>query len=68
MVKKTAIPDAWDDDWEEAADKADALPIAPVPRPDDQEVKATKAQRLAEHAETNKKLWQSAYFSPWPSL
>ena len=59
MVKKAAVPDAWDDDWEEAADKADTLQI--LPSTQEPEVKETKAERLAKHAETNEKLWKSAY-------
>jgi len=58
MSKKAVIPDAWDDDWESQADKADAeLESAKVEEP----VKVTKQERLAKHAETNKKLWESAY-------
>ncbi|KAI9731664.1 MAG: hypothetical protein M1818_007794 [Claussenomyces sp. TS43310] len=57
MAKKAAAPDAWDDDWENLADQADT-------NSDDsgatEEVKATKAERLAKHAETNKKIWESA--------
>lgn len=55
MSKKAAVPDAWDDDWESQADKADAAAAA------EEQVKATKAERLAQHAETNKKIWESAY-------
>lgn len=54
MPKKTVIPDAWDDDWESQADKVEDLP------PQKEEPKVSKAERLAQHAETNKKLWQSA--------
>jgi hypothetical protein len=57
MGKKSAVPDAWDDDWEEQADKAEAIAeVAKV----EEEVKVTKAERLAKHAETNKKIWESA--------
>lgn len=64
MVKKTPVPDAWDDDWEAQADKlasdasnnskpeAEAEPETQMPQ--------TKAERLARHAETNRKLWESA--------
>ena len=52
-----AVPDAWDDDWESAADKADAAAAAAKV---EEEVKVTKAERLAKHAETNRKLWESA--------
>lgn len=58
MSKKIAVPDAWDDDWESQADKADAAAIAAKTG---EEVKVSKAERLAKHAETNKKLWESAY-------
>lgn len=57
MVKKAAVPDAWDDDWESQADKAKSI----VETPDvSQEVKLTKAEKLAKHAETNRKIWQNA--------
>lgn len=55
MVKKSAVPDAWDDDWESQADKTDQEPVVQEDIP-----RTTKAERLAQHAETNKKLWQSA--------
>ncbi|CAG8978756.1 hypothetical protein HYALB_00012741 [Hymenoscyphus albidus] len=58
MVKKAAIPDAWDDDWESLADKeAGGVQLT---QPPEEEVKISKAERLARHAETNKKIWQSA--------
>jgi len=57
MNKKGPIPDAWDDDWESQADKADKEAEAAKV---EEQVKVTKAQRLAMHTETNKKLWQSA--------
>ncbi|KAL0938880.1 uncharacterized protein CTRU02_205489 [Colletotrichum truncatum] len=56
MVKKGAAPDAWDDDWESQADKLDAqaqvLPESQTP--------LSKAERLARHAESNRKLWEQA--------
>lgn len=55
MPKKTAVPDAWDDDWEAQADKAERAEEAPEP-----EAALTREQRLAKHAETNKKLWEAA--------
>ena len=59
MSKKAAIPDAWDDDdWNTKADQADAAAEAAKT---EEQVKLTKAQRLAQHAEANKKIWQSAY-------
>ncbi|PVH74761.1 hypothetical protein DL98DRAFT_428824 [Cadophora sp. DSE1049] len=58
MNKKAAIPDAWDDDdWNTKADQADAAAEAAKA---EEQVKLTKAQRLAQHAEANKKIWQSA--------
>jgi hypothetical protein len=57
MAKKAAVPDAWDDDWEAQADKDEesgGVPIEP------QEVKLSKAERLAKHAELNKQIWESA--------
>lgn len=57
MNKKAVVPDAWDDDWESQADKADAAVAAAK---EEEEVKVTKAERLAKHAETNRKLWESA--------
>ena len=62
MVKKAAskVPDAWeDDDWETQADRAaaegtkDEEPEEPAPR-------LTKAERRAQHAELNRKIWESA--------
>ncbi|CAM1506967.1 Fc.00g066080.m01.CDS01 [Cosmosporella sp. VM-42] len=52
---KMAVPDAWEDDWESQADKS-------IPEPQQAEPQAplSKAERLAKHAETNRKLWESA--------
>lgn len=60
MSKKSVVPDAWDDDWESQADKADPA-VASATAKADEEVKVSKAERLAKHAETNRKLWESAY-------
>ena len=57
MSKKAAVPDAWDDDWEAQADKADAAPEIAKAK---EIVRVTKAERLAKHAETNRKIWESA--------
>lgn len=66
MVKKVEVPDAWDDDWESQADRINpdeevrqslidsTQPQLPPPS-------QTKAERLAQHAEQNKKLWESAF-------
>ncbi|KAH7403544.1 hypothetical protein BKA64DRAFT_707032 [Cadophora sp. MPI-SDFR-AT-0126] len=58
MSKNSAVPDAWDDDdWNTKADQADAAAEAAKA---EEQVKLTKAQRLAQHAEANKKIWQTA--------
>lgn len=57
MSKNAAsVPDAWDDDWEAQADKEEGGVMLEQP----EEVKLSKAERLAKHAEENKKMWQSA--------
>ena len=52
------VPDAWDDDWESQADKTEEAATAAVA---EEQVKVSKAERLAKHAESNKQLWESAY-------
>lgn len=63
-MKKLAVPDAWDDDWESQADRAakeddddvghgGEAPIQPTPS-------RTKAERFMKHAEANRKMWESA--------
>ncbi|KAI6708457.1 hypothetical protein PZA11_001209 [Diplocarpon coronariae] len=61
MSRSTAVPDAWDDDWESQADRADAVPKTTKA---EDEVKLTKAERLALHKQSQKKLWETAYDSP----
>jgi hypothetical protein len=51
----TLVPDAWEDDWETQADKMAKEPEQPTPQ-----VPLSKAERLAQHAEQNRKLWESA--------
>ncbi|GME25454.1 uncharacterized protein LTHEOB_3204 [Neofusicoccum parvum] len=54
-ASKGNVPDAWDDDWENIADKQDQAPPEPqLPK------KLTKAERRAQHAEFNRQLWESA--------
>ncbi|KAK0104701.1 hypothetical protein ONS95_004973 [Cadophora gregata] len=61
MSKKAAVPDAWDDDdWNTKADQEDAAAAAAEAANSADHVKLTKAQRLAQHAEANKKIWQTA--------
>jgi len=52
------VPDAWDDDWESQADKIEEITDSTKA---EEQVKISKAERLAQHAETNKKIWESAY-------
>jgi hypothetical protein len=54
MVKNDKVPDAWDDDWEAQADRA-ANDADPEPEPS-----LTRAERMAKHAETQRRLWESA--------
>ena len=52
----SSVPDAWDDDWESQADKEEGGVMLQQP----EEEKLSKAERLARHAEENKKMWQTA--------
>ncbi|CZR62063.1 uncharacterized protein PAC_11960 [Phialocephala subalpina] len=57
MSKRAAIPDAWDDDWESQADRADAATeVAKAEEP----VKLSKAERKTQHEESMRKVWESA--------
>lgn len=57
MSNKAPVPDAWDDDWESQADKADATAeTTKIER----EVKVSKAERLARHDASMRKVWESA--------
>ncbi|KAG4032477.1 hypothetical protein MFRU_007g03780 [Monilinia fructicola] len=58
MSKKAAVPSAWDDDWESQADAYESTP--PAKGAVEEEPKISKAERLARHAESNKKIWESA--------
>ncbi|KAF4991367.1 hypothetical protein FGRMN_7866 [Fusarium graminum] len=51
----TTVPDAWEDDWESQADKMTKEPEQPTPQ-----APLSKSERLAQHAEQNRKLWESA--------
>nr|POE47675.1 hypothetical protein CFP56_01006 [Quercus suber] len=53
MSGKSGVPDAWDDDWVNVADKT--TPSLPQPP-----AKLTKAERRAQHAEQQKQLWDTA--------
>ncbi|KAI2616475.1 hypothetical protein GGR54DRAFT_641498 [Hypoxylon sp. NC1633] len=64
MRSSSKVPDAWeDDDWEVQADKAITAgeEEEPEPRPQPQtQPSLSRAERLAQHAESNRKLWESA--------
>ncbi|OAK98725.1 hypothetical protein IQ06DRAFT_306845 [Phaeosphaeriaceae sp. SRC1lsM3a] len=53
--QKMSAAGAWEDDWETIADKEDAKPQESQPP-----AKLTKAQLKAQHAELNRKIWESA--------
>ncbi|RGP74305.1 hypothetical protein FLONG3_6084 [Fusarium longipes] len=55
----TLVPDAWEDDWETQADK-----MAKEPEQSTPQAPLSKAERLAQHAEQNRKLWESADAPP----
>ncbi|KAI2623024.1 hypothetical protein GGS26DRAFT_593874 [Hypomontagnella submonticulosa] len=64
MAKRTTkVPDAWDDDWEAQADKAAAAETQEDSEPQPQ-ASMSRAERLAQHAESNRKLWESAEAPP----
>ncbi|KAH0542741.1 hypothetical protein FGG08_002880 [Glutinoglossum americanum] len=54
-MSKENIPDAWDDDWETQVDQQGEQATS-----NERAAKASKAERLAKHAELNRKLWDSA--------
>ena len=59
MGKGDKAPDAWDDDgWEAQADREAKEPAPSEPAP---QMPMTRAERLAKHAEEQRKLWESAY-------
>lgn len=59
MRKNDKVPDAWDDDdWEVHADRAAK---EPAPDPEPPAPSMTRAERLAKHAEEQRKLWELAY-------
>jgi hypothetical protein len=62
MGKKSVIPNAWDDDWETQADRTDGAVAV------EEQVKISKAERLAKHAEINKQIWESAYICSTSSV
>jgi hypothetical protein len=61
MVNKDKVPDAWDDDWEAQADKA--AKAEEQQAPEQPVTSMTRAERLARHADSQRKLWESACVS-----
>lgn len=59
MGKQTAVPDAWEDDWESQADKV-ANEDQQQPQLPEPQAPLSKAERLAQHAEANRRIWESA--------
>lgn len=58
MGNNKKVPDAWDDDWEAAADRA--VLQEPAEEPTSSQAPKSKAERLAEHRELNKQIWKEA--------
>lgn len=66
MVKGNNVPDAWDDDWESQADKLAREAEASSSNDKTSEpTTMTKSQRLAKHAEAQRKLWEAACVDQW---
>ncbi|KAL7821705.1 hypothetical protein V8C44DRAFT_363041 [Trichoderma aethiopicum] len=57
MSRSGGIPNAWDDDWESLADRE--RKIAKEPQVAPQPI-MSRQERLQQHAEANRKLWESA--------
>ncbi|KAH6619244.1 hypothetical protein B0J18DRAFT_238938 [Chaetomium sp. MPI-SDFR-AT-0129] len=68
MGNGNKVPDAWDDDdWEVQADRAaKEVPAAPAAR--EPPAPLSRAERLAKHAEEQRKLWESAETRSEPAL
>lgn len=75
MPPKSAVPDAWDDDWESLADVRSTPCVQPdldeliqlqkqenssPQEPHQEPQKISRAERKAQHAEANRQLWESA--------
>lgn len=61
MVKGKQIPDAWEDDWESQADQVSREEDKPSPTDKANEtITMTRSERLAKHAEAQRKLWEAA--------
>ncbi|PPJ60245.1 hypothetical protein CBER1_01307 [Cercospora berteroae] len=53
MSGSSSVPNAWDDDWEKAADNPEPTEDQPAP-------KLSKSARKVQHIEQNKLIWDSA--------
>lgn len=57
MSRAGGVPNAWDDDdWEAQADTSDSKQSQAAPQPN-----LSRQQRMQQHAEANRRLWESAY-------
>jgi len=65
----SAVPDAWDDDWQNVVDVSQALTVPRLhtyisqktpARPKAAPVMLSRAERKAQHAEANRQLWEAA--------
>ncbi|KAG6007846.1 hypothetical protein E4U21_005432 [Claviceps maximensis] len=67
-MKKSAIPDAWDDDWESQADSTGKEENGGTGRGAEAPLQSasslTKAERIMKHTEANRKMWESADAAP----
>ncbi|MCJ1284729.1 hypothetical protein MMC26_004065 [Xylographa opegraphella] len=57
MSTRDKVPDAWDDDWVNKADKSVEGAVSEIPG---SEIKLSKAARRAKQAALNKKIWEEA--------
>jgi hypothetical protein len=57
---ETPVPDAWDDDWETAADKPDTQEPKSDCSDDNGGAPLSKKEKLKNHREANRKLWKEA--------
>ena len=63
MVRGKNVPDAWDDDWESQADKLareEEEGGASLKDKSEMPVIMSKSERMAKHAEQQRKLWEAA--------
>lgn len=61
MPKNNKVPDAWDDDWEALADRAEKEEPEASASAAEVQAPLSKAERIRKHQEEQRKLWESAY-------